>query len=341
MDTLLIRFHRQYMQQISNLTYPPSKLLLEADVQHQLYKHFFDGPLKGPPAYQRKVLKQIISLIERAILDPEEDAVSDQLMEHMGYLSSLPQGDPSDQAYQTQIITYTLPEPLDASPPPPRILIEEAPNLLAAGSNVGFRTWEASLHLAQYLHSNPDLVHGKKIIELGAGTGLVSIICAGPLRADFVLGTDGLPHVVESLEKNIYRNRHLLVNANSERSNLVSKVLDWGDVDDLEDNLATDDGLPDYNLILGADITYSPDVVPVLAQLLKILIFDMFADTGLEALISATVRNGRTLSIFRKACEERGLSIENVDLRCSSVMEQKGFFHEQAFPIVLMRIRRL
>lgn len=76
MDPLLVRFHRQYMQQITNLTYPPSKLLLEPDVQQQLYKHFFDGPLKGPPLYQRKVLKQIIKLIERAISDPEEDVRS-------------------------------------------------------------------------------------------------------------------------------------------------------------------------------------------------------------------------------------------------------------------------
>lgn len=73
MDPLLVRFYRQYMQQIANLTYPPPKLLLEPDVQDQIYKHFFDGPLRGPPAYQRRVLKQIISLIERAIANPDQD----------------------------------------------------------------------------------------------------------------------------------------------------------------------------------------------------------------------------------------------------------------------------
>lgn len=72
-DPQLVRFHRQYMQQIQHPTYPPAKLLLEPDVQNQLYKHFFDGPLKGPATYQRRVLKQIILLIERVIDDPDED----------------------------------------------------------------------------------------------------------------------------------------------------------------------------------------------------------------------------------------------------------------------------
>lgn len=73
MDPLLVRFYRQYMQQITSLTFPPSKLLLEPDIQDQIYRHFFDGPLKGPAIYQRRVLKQIISLIERVIIDPNED----------------------------------------------------------------------------------------------------------------------------------------------------------------------------------------------------------------------------------------------------------------------------
>lgn len=75
MDPLLVRFYRQYMQQIPNLTYPPSKLLVEPDVQDQIHRHFFDGPQKGSPVYQRRVLKQIISLIENAMTDPDEDVM--------------------------------------------------------------------------------------------------------------------------------------------------------------------------------------------------------------------------------------------------------------------------
>jgi len=273
---------------------------------------------------------------------PPTQAVSDQLMEHMGYLSTLPTDDPATEASRTQIITYILPEPLETKTPP-RILIEEAPNLLAAGSNVGLRTWEASLHLAQYLHSNPALVRNKTIIELGAGTGLVSILAAGPLRAVHVLATDGLPHVIQSMAKNIHRNENIILPPAS--TSIEAKVLDWADHDDpssLEDTLSLENGeCPAYDLILGADITYSPDVVPVLAQLLKVLMIDMWDENSgrrIEALISATVRNERTLSVFREACVERGLVVEEVEYTCPSVKEQRGFFHEQAFPILIMRI---
>ena len=261
-------------------------------------------------------------------------------MEHMGYLSTFGQADPATEASQTQIITYIPPEPLDIDILPPRILIEEAPNLLAAGSNVGLRTWEASLHLATYLHAHPDLIHNKDIIELGAGTGLVSLLCAGPLRAKSVLSTDGLPHVVESMEKNFYRNRQTLLSGDHEHNTLVAQVLDWGDLENLEDTLEISGQMPNYSLILGADITYSPDVVPVLAELLKVLMVDMFPENGMEALISATVRNEMTLRVFRESCAERGLLLEDVKFECPSVMEQNGFFHEQAFPIIIMRIKR-
>lgn len=269
---------------------------------------------------------------------PSIQAVSDQLMEHMGYLSTLRQDDPATEASQTQIITYILPQPFETRNPQ-RILIEEAPNLLAAGSNVGLRTWEASLHLAQYLHSHQSLVHCRSVVELGAGTGLVSILVAGPLGASHVVATDGLLHVVEAMEKNIHRNERTVLQPDS---TIEAKVLDWADnePDSLEDALSLNNGdLPSYNLILGADITYSPDVVPVLAQLLKVLMVDMFVGSSIEALISATVRNERTLSLFREACVERGLVVQEVEFTCPSVKEQRGLFHEQAFPIVIMKIQ--
>lgn len=260
-------------------------------------------------------------------------------MEHMGYLSSLPKQNDAEEATQTRVITYTLPEELDARSPD-TILIEETPNLLAAGSNVGLRTWEASLHLAQYLHSNPSLVVRKNIIELGAGTGLVSILCAGPLEAETVLSTDGLPHVVETIDKNIMQNRASLFSGPASRRLPLARVLDWGDIQFLKEILVIEDALPNYDLILGADITYSPDVVPLLAQLLKVLMVDMFASNNMEALISGTVRNEHTLKVFIEACVEQGLVIEQVAFDCPNVKEQKGFFHEQAFPIVIMKICR-
>lgn len=254
-------------------------------------------------------------------------------MEHIAYLSTIPPSDPVTSASQTQIITYMTPSPYETIPQ--SILIEEAPNLLAAGSNVGLRTWEASLHLATYIYAHPP--KGKSVIELGAGTGLVSILCA-MLGSQVVMSTDGLPHVVEAMETNFSRNRKTL--GENVASRLIAKVLDWNETrEGLEDILEVNGELPDYDLIVGADITYSPDVVPVLAEMLSVLMNDMFRERNMEAFISATVRNEHTLNVFRDACKERKLSVKEIDFVCPSVKEQKGFFHEQAFPITIMHIK--
>lgn len=53
----------------------------------------------------------------------------------------------------------------------------------------------------------PDLVKGKNVLELGAGTGFLSLLCAGELDARHVLATDGLAHVCESLQVNVDLNK--------------------------------------------------------------------------------------------------------------------------------------
>lgn len=259
-------------------------------------------------------------------------------MDHMGYLSTLPRRDSTTEISEQQLITYILPEPLDTTDPPQRILIEETPNLLAAGTNVGLRTWEAGLHLALYLHENPNMIRGKSVLELGAGTGLVSVLCAGPLGAKVVLATDGRSHVVESMEKNFHRNRQILFDTSSR---LVAKALDWADIDGLDEVLSTDGHEIDFDIILGADLTYSPDIVPDLAELLRVLMIDRSSSRNTIALISATIRNENTLNIFRDACKTKNLLVDEIPFDCPNIMQQRGFFHEQAFPDIIMKISRL
>lgn len=76
-EPVVVKFYRQYMQQINELNYPPGSLLINPDVQDCLYKYFFDSSqAKFPrpvPRYQVKVLRRIIEEIEKSIVDPEED----------------------------------------------------------------------------------------------------------------------------------------------------------------------------------------------------------------------------------------------------------------------------
>ena len=74
-EPVVVIFHRQYMQQINELTYPPGDLLINSDVQSCLYKYFFDvtqNEFLPPPRYQAKVLRRVIGEIEKSMQDPEE-----------------------------------------------------------------------------------------------------------------------------------------------------------------------------------------------------------------------------------------------------------------------------
>jgi hypothetical protein len=75
-EPAVVKFYRQYMQQINELSYPPGSLLLTPDVQTCLFKYFFDASQNKflpPPRYQTKVLRHVIREIEKSIKDPEED----------------------------------------------------------------------------------------------------------------------------------------------------------------------------------------------------------------------------------------------------------------------------
>jgi hypothetical protein len=75
MDPQMLTFYRQYMQQFSHLTYPSGELLKLEDVQKTLELYFFnnDNVKNIPLSYQAKVLERIITLIESAVGNPEEE----------------------------------------------------------------------------------------------------------------------------------------------------------------------------------------------------------------------------------------------------------------------------
>jgi hypothetical protein len=78
MDAGLAVFRRQYLQCLEPdfLAWPDPLLLKEADVQRWLYEQLFDTDRISrlpPERYQFRVLKPLVTKIERSIRDPEED----------------------------------------------------------------------------------------------------------------------------------------------------------------------------------------------------------------------------------------------------------------------------
>jgi protein-lysine N-methyltransferase EEF2KMT len=262
--------------------------------------------------------------------------ISNELMEKTAKLSTVQDPPPSEYAKLKSILTYTLPNTsediiLNA------IFIEECPDLLAAAGTTGLRTWDACLHLGTYLATEgKSLVIGKSVLELGVGTGLLSILCAGPLSAAYVLATDGDPDVRKTLDRNINLNHHFSKTPGRQIP-LEAKVLEWGSSTALGSVLPSKGGSVLYDTILGADLTYSLDSLEPLASTLAGLA--ELCPTA-DIVISAPIRNEDTFDIFLAHCLERGLSAYDIDFRCPRLELQRGFFHSLDLPIRIVRIKK-
>lgn len=133
--------------------------------------------------------------------------------------------------------------------------------------------WDAAVVLAEYLERNTNTfaLRGKSVIELGAGTGLVSMVAA-LLGAD-VIATDR-KLALEFLQDNIQENLHGLQRTEDDGAckqskdtlrtdcvNIKAMELDWGH-NHVEFS-------PVFDYILGADIIYIEDTFKQLLETLR------------------------------------------------------------------------
>jgi len=130
--------------------------------------------------------------------------------------------------------------------------------------NLGMKTWASSYLLAKRLvvlrKSLPALQPHDRVLELGAGTGLVGMAAAVILEAHVYL-TD-LPEIVPNLEHNVRANVGVLSSAGGEAHNIRAEaaVLDWSEPQSFspgsEEGTCSPQSFP---LILAADPIYSPE----------------------------------------------------------------------------------
>lgn len=121
------------------------------------------------------------------------------------------------------------------------------------GSSLGVaaRVWDAALSLCNYFEKQNVDFRGKKVIELGAGTGLVGILAA--LQGGDVTITD-LPLALEQIQGNVQANVLPGVRAQV-------RALSWG----VDQHVFPGD----YDLVLGADIVYLEPTFPLLLGTLQ------------------------------------------------------------------------
>ncbi|KAK3934749.1 protein-lysine N-methyltransferase EFM3 [Diplogelasinospora grovesii] len=316
----------------SALVYPSVERLRDAAIQETLYERLFaDNAITLPPPkrYQLRILKELVSRIESSIIDWDEHGISDNLMLALSHLlaSNLPSE--ATAAQQKCYVTYHLSR-LDGEAFEPHITLLENRSLISASGTTGLRTWEASLHLGQYLCANPHLVQNKRVLELGAGTGYLAILCAKYLHADHVIVSDGSDDVINNLPDSFF------LNGLQGSEKITPMELKWGHAL-LGTEEETWNGGRRIDVVLGADITYDTGVIP---SLVATLVEVLHRSPDATILIAATERNRLTFEKFLDVSTRRGLAVSYASFPVPPRTEQNGPFYSDEIPIHICQLRR-
>jgi predicted nicotinamide N-methyase len=195
------------------------------------------------------------------------------------------------------------------------------------GTDIGFgaSVYNGAFVLSAYLESHPDLVKGKKLIELGSGPGLCSIV-AVKAGAKKVLCTDGDPISVALAQENIKAN---CSTKQVHRGVITSKKLYWGNTEDLAESKTWLDGPID--VIIASDVVALPykDAYDALLQT-----FDDLSDSHTEIFLCYQRRH-KSETTFFTALQER-FAVEEVDKEHM----HPDFRNNPVTPMVIYRIHQ-
>ncbi|KAJ6098649.1 hypothetical protein N7467_000184 [Penicillium canescens] len=343
----------QYFQlvDLQHLALPPGPVLVQPDVQAAIYERMFNETtvFPIPPAnYRSRVLKLILSRIEESITDPEEDEINDDLMECWTELVAQPKQSAVQQAQQLSFIKYTAPAETKTETGSitqyanieRSVITSESRGLILSAGTTGFRTWEAALHLGSLLASEAGeaIVRNKRVIELGAGTGFLSLVCARHLGVRSVVVTDREPALIDNMRECVPHN------LDTGRSiPIYPAVWEWGtplertgDLAGLASDEDESEGIK-FDVALGADLIYDTDIIPLLLSTVR----DLFENYHIEHfIIAATLRNEDTFRTFLNGCETNTFNVETLPFESTPSQDQTGFFHSTSIPIRTYRISR-
>jgi threonine dehydrogenase-like Zn-dependent dehydrogenase len=172
------------------------------------------------------------------------------------------------------------------------------------------------------------LVRGKSILELGAGTGYVSLLCAKHLGATHVIATDGSDDIVASLSTNFY------LNGLQDSTVIEGKELKWGQALVGGEDPAWNAGRT-IDLVLGADLTYDGSGIPALVSTFGDL-FELYPT--MKIIYAATIRNPTTFEKFLEACRANKYIVEEIIYEIEKIELQEGPFYSDQIPIQLCLI---
>lgn len=168
--------------------------------------------------------------------------------------------------------------------------------------DVGKQIWRGALLLADFILCDPDQFAGATVLELGAGTGMSSIVMATAAR--MVYCTDVGEDLLRMCSKNVTMNKHLT------RGEVRVRHLDW-----LQTDLRTD-----------ADLEFSwtqQEVEDLHANTTVIMAADVCYDDDLTDALFRTVSRfcskfGRLCSVFVSIEKRMNFTLRHLDVACEA-----------------------
>eukprot|EP00775_Hariotina_reticulata_P004242 gene4242-4492_t len=193
----------------------------------------------------------------------------------------------------------------------PGLQIHEAVDEEAV-EGTGNLIWAAGVRLSQHLVRNRAAeLKGARVLDLGAGTGIVGITAAA-LGAHVMLTDtrDIMPQIYE----NVVANQQTIEEAGG---SATVQELDWNDPDDeVLDQ--------DYDWVLGSDVTYNEEALQPLAKLLRQMVL-----TNEAAVVKlAHMHRSKELDkMMREVFHDEGLQLRPVDVRTTTTTQYDDPLH--------------
>ncbi|ETV96979.1 hypothetical protein H310_09828 [Aphanomyces invadans] len=127
----------------------------------------------------------------------------------------------------------------------------------------GQRIWPGSYLLAEFVHAHPNIVARKRVLELGAGTGLVSLV-SRLVGAKSVVATDGDADVVKDiLAWNVQNNLSKNTTGQNSPGSIGTTSLWWGD-ESSNGVFRERFGVDKFDVVVAGDVLYKSELVTLL-----------------------------------------------------------------------------
>ncbi|KAI8921696.1 putative methyltransferase-domain-containing protein [Entophlyctis helioformis] len=240
-------------------------------------------PVRASRAYTIRFLKELMRLLE----DDHTVEVSETLYETLALYIAAQSAD-EKTCHRCYYLPPTPAAAARISAASDRVVLCEEIPAISQGTT-GLRTWQAGLRLIELFASNPSAVAGKRVLELGSGVGLLGLMCA-KLGAAQVYLTDGDAPVLPRLASNI-----LLNDAGAAVS---AFKLDW-EWTSAEMDAALADAHADYDVVVGSDCVWSPDLTLPLARTIAHALRSSRNPARAVCYMASTVRREATFALFQ------------------------------------------